>query len=46
MDGYIADYQVRDVDNDGRDELVVALVNRSDAFERKKTSTVYFYELP
>jgi TolB-like protein len=46
MDGYIADYQIRDVDNDGRDELVVALVNRSDAFERKRTSTLYFYELP
>jgi len=46
MDGYIADYQIRDVDNDGRDELVVALVNRSDAFTRKETSNIYFYKLP
>jgi TolB-like protein len=46
MDGYIADYQIRDVDNDGLDELVVALVNRSDVFDRKRTSTIYFFELP
>jgi len=46
LEGYIADYQIRDVDNDGQDELVVGLVNRGDMFERKKTSTIYFFELP
>jgi hypothetical protein len=42
LSGYIADYQVRDVDNDGRDELVVALVNPG----AKKTSTILFFKLP
>jgi hypothetical protein len=39
--GYIADYQVRDADNDGRDELVVAIVNPGG-----KTSNIFFYKLP
>ena len=46
ISGYIADYQVRDVDNDGRDELVVAVVNPSAAFERKRTSNILFFKLP
>ena len=46
MDGYIADYQVRDADNNGQDELVVGLVNSGDMFSRKRTSTIYFFKLP
>ena len=46
MDGYVADYQIRDADNNGQDELVVGLVNSSDMFSRKKTSTIYFFKLP
>jgi TolB-like protein len=46
MDGYVADYQIRDADNNGQDELVVGLVNTSDMLSRKKTSTIYFFKLP
>jgi len=50
--GYIADYQVKDVDNDGNEELVVAAVGStlagegiSGAFSRKSTSTIFFFNL-
>ncbi len=46
ISGYIADYQVRDVDNDGQDELVVAVVNPSTALEKKRTSTILIFKLP
>jgi len=54
LDGYIADYQVKDADNDGDVELVVAVVlppsSISDegivgALSRKKTSNIFFYKL-
>lgn len=43
--GYIADFQVRDVNNDGEDELVVAVVNPSGALDKKGTSTIFFFKL-
>jgi TolB-like protein len=52
INGYIADYQVKDVDNDGNEELVVAVVGRtlagegmSGAFSRKSTSSILFFKL-
>jgi TolB-like protein len=43
--GYIADFQIRDVDNDGEDDLVVAVVNVASALDRKNTSNVFFLKL-
>jgi hypothetical protein len=50
--GYIADYQVRDVDNDGNDELVVAVVTPFESEEgvsgllsHKSRSNIYFFKL-
>ena len=50
--GYIADYQVKDVDNDGNEELVVAVVGSDDTREgisgllsNKKISNIYFFKL-
>jgi len=43
--GYIADYQVRDIDNDGEEELVVAVVNVSSLTDRKTTSNILFFKL-
>ncbi len=52
IQGYIADYQVKDVDNDGNEELVVAVVNAdttgegiSGALSDKKISNIYFFKL-
>jgi hypothetical protein len=52
MKGYIADYQVKDVENDGNEELVVAVVSRDDPGEgitglvsRKTISNIYFFKL-
>ena len=54
IDGYIADYQVKDADNDGDVELVVALVSPptsisdegiSAALSRKKVSNILFFKL-
>jgi TolB-like protein len=49
---YIADYQVKDVDNDGNEELVVAVVGSEDTGEgisgllsNKKISNIYFFKL-
>jgi len=51
--GYVADYQVKDVENDGNDELVVAVVGPPPESEegitgilsRKTRSNIYFYKL-
>jgi TolB-like protein len=42
--GYIADYQIRDVDNDGQDEVVMAAVSKR-ALSGKASSAVLVYEL-
>jgi hypothetical protein len=50
--GYISDFQVKDVDNDGNEELVLAVVNPDETKEgiagvlsSKKVSNVYFFKL-
>ncbi len=54
IDGYIADYQVKDADNDGEVELVVAVVSPAPSMtdegiiatlSRKKTSNILFFKL-
>ncbi len=45
MPGYIADYQVKDFDNDGERELVVAMVSQSQLLERSTDSQILFFEL-
>jgi TolB-like protein len=45
IEGYISDFQVKDADNDGEEELVVAVVNLGDMFTRKGTSKILFYKL-
>jgi TolB-like protein len=49
---YIADYQVKDVDNDGNEELVVAVTGReqteegiSGLFSKTKISNIFFFKL-
>jgi hypothetical protein len=52
INGYIADYQVKDADNDGNDELVVAVVVSAVTEEgitgilsKKKRSNILFFKL-
>jgi len=46
FDGYVADFQVKDIDNDGQDELVIALVLRTELIDIiKKRSAVIAYKL-
>jgi TolB-like protein len=44
INGYIPDFQLRDVDNDGEEELVVAAVDLGSITE-KVTSTILFFKL-
>ncbi len=43
--GYIADFQVKDFDNDGERELVVAMVAQFKAGKRSMNSHILFFEL-
>jgi hypothetical protein len=43
--GYISDFQVRDVDNDGEEELVAAVVDPGAITDRKGTSNILFFKL-
>ena len=50
INGYIADYQIKDVENDGNEELVVAVVAPPDSeagilSPRKERSNIYFFKL-
>jgi TolB-like protein len=45
IEGYISDFQVKDVDNDGEEELIVAVVDLGQILTRKGTSTILFYKL-
>ncbi len=45
INGYISDFQVKDVDNDGEEELVVAVVDLGTIAERKVTSNILFFKL-
>ena len=42
--GYISDYQIKDADNDGEEDMVLAVVNPGAIFDRKDTSNIYFYK--
>ncbi len=44
MSGYAADYQIKDVDNDGEDEIVIALVTSAGTFG-SRSSVVVAYKL-
>jgi hypothetical protein len=45
IDGYISDFQIKDVDNDGEEELVVAVIDLGGVTTRKGTSKILFYKL-
>jgi len=45
ISGYISDFQVRDVDNDGEEELVAAVVDSGGITDRKGTSYILFFKL-
>jgi len=45
INGYITDFQIRDVDNDGEDELVVSVVNLGSITDIKVTSNILFFKL-
>ena len=45
INGYISDFQVRDVDNDGEEELVAAVVDFGGITDRKGTSNILFFKL-
>jgi TolB-like protein len=45
INGYISDFQLRDVDNDGDEELVVAVVDLGSITDRKVTSNILFFKL-
>jgi len=52
IDGYIADYQVKDVDNDGNEELVLAVITPTYGEDgiaglvtRKLKSNIFFFKL-
>ena len=43
--GYITDFQLKDADNDGEEDLVVAVVDTGGMFDRKATSNILFFKL-
>jgi TolB-like protein len=45
INGYISDFQVKDVDNDGDEELVVAVVDLGSITDRKVNSNILFFKL-
>ena len=45
IEGYISDFQIKDVDNDGEEELVVAVIDLGGVTTRKGTSKILFYKL-
>jgi TolB-like protein len=42
--GYISDYQIKDADNDGGEDMVLAIVNPGSIFDQKSTSNILFYK--
>ena len=45
INGYITDFQIKDVDNDGDEELVAAVVDLGSITDRKVTSNILFFKL-
>jgi TolB-like protein len=42
--GYISDFQIKDADNDGEVDMVLAVVTPGAIFDRKDTSNIQFYK--
>ena len=45
INGYISDFQIKDIDNDGDEELVVAAVNLGSITDRKGMSNIFIFKL-
>ena len=45
IEGYITDFQVKDADNDGEEELVVSIINPGTITGKKATSNIVFFKL-
>jgi hypothetical protein len=45
INGYISDFQIKDVDNDGTEELVVSVVDTGGTTNQKGTSNILFFKL-
>ena len=45
LNGYITDYQIKDADNDGNEDLVVTVVDLEGMADRKGTSNILFFKL-
>jgi hypothetical protein len=45
ISGYITDFQVKDADNDGEEELVVSIINPGTFMGKKATSNILFFKL-
>jgi TolB-like protein len=45
VEGYMPDFQIKDVDNDGQEDLVAALTNPAPITARKDTSNILFFRL-
>jgi len=43
--GYITDFQVKDADNDGEEELVISIINEGSIMGKKATSNILFFKL-
>jgi hypothetical protein len=45
IDGYISDFQIKDVDNDGTEEMVVSVMDIGKILDRRPESSILFFEL-
>ncbi len=45
INGYISDFQIKDIDNDGEEELVVSAIDPGEILDRKGTSNILFFKL-
>jgi len=45
ISGYITDFQVKDADNDGEEELVISIINEGSIMGKKATSNILFFKL-
>jgi TolB-like protein len=45
INGYITDFQVKDADNDGEEDLVISIINPGTITGKKATSNILFFKL-
>jgi hypothetical protein len=45
ISGYISDFQIKDVDNDGKEEMVVSVMNLGKILDRRSESSILFFKL-